>query len=74
MFDLILGLRQAVKEGMQYEDEITGSRPLFRAFWVLGSCKGYGKVGPWVYPCLGPLCNIYIEKLGDVENSSDQSM
>jgi hypothetical protein len=31
--------------------------PLFRAFWVLGLCNEYGVV-PWVYPCLGPLCNI----------------
>ena len=25
--------------------------PLFRDFWVLGLCNGYGDVGPWVYPC-----------------------
>jgi hypothetical protein len=27
-------------------------------FWVLGLCNGYGNVGPWVYPCLGPFCNV----------------
>jgi hypothetical protein len=58
MFDLFLGLRQAVKGGAQVEAEIAGSWPLFRAFWVLGLCNGYGDVDPWVYPCLGPLCNV----------------
>jgi hypothetical protein len=24
--------------------------PLFRDFWVLGLCNGYGNVGPWVHP------------------------
>jgi hypothetical protein len=60
MFDLLLGLRQAVEGGVQVaqvEAEIAGSRPLFRDFWVLGLCNGYGDVGPWVYPCLGPFCN-----------------
>jgi hypothetical protein len=33
MFDLFLGLRQAVKGGAQDESEITGSQPLFRAFF-----------------------------------------
>jgi hypothetical protein len=33
-------------------------RPLFRDFWVLGLCNGYGDVSPWVYPCLGPFCNV----------------
>jgi hypothetical protein len=53
MFDLLLGLRQAVKGGAQVEVEIVGSRPLFRDFWVLVLCHEYGYVGPWVYPCLG---------------------
>jgi hypothetical protein len=53
MFDLLLGLRQAVKGEAQVEEEIMGSQPHFRDFWVLGLCNGYGDVGPWVYPCLG---------------------
>jgi hypothetical protein len=32
MFDLILGLRQAVKGGAQEEAKIVGSRPLLGAF------------------------------------------
>jgi hypothetical protein len=32
MFDLILGLRQAVEGGAQDEAEITGSRPLLGPF------------------------------------------
>jgi hypothetical protein len=36
MFDLFLGLRQAVEGGAQDEAEIVGSRPLFRDFWVFG--------------------------------------
>jgi hypothetical protein len=53
MFDLLLGLRQAVEGRAQVEAEIVGSRPLFRDFWVWVLCNGYGDVGPWVYPCLG---------------------
>ena len=48
MFDLFLGLRQAVKGGAQDEAVIAGSRPLFTDFWVLGLCNGYGNVVPWV--------------------------
>jgi hypothetical protein len=44
MFDLLLGLRQAVEGGVQVEVEIAGSWPLFRDFWVLGLCNGYGDV------------------------------
>jgi hypothetical protein len=58
MFDLILGLRQAFKGGGQVKVKIAISRPLFRAFWVLGLCNGYGDVGPLVYPCLGIFCNV----------------
>jgi len=54
MFDLFLGLRQAVEGRAQYEEEIVGPRPLFRFFWVLVLCNGYGDVDPWVYPCFGP--------------------
>jgi hypothetical protein len=36
MFDLFLGLRQAVEGGVQDEAEIMGSRPLFRAFLGFG--------------------------------------
>ena len=46
MFDLFLGLRQAVEGGVQHEAEIVGSRPPFRDFLVLGLCNGYGNVGP----------------------------
>ena len=41
MFDLLLGLQQAV-EGVQVEAEIAGSQPLFRDFWVLGYVTGMG--------------------------------
>jgi hypothetical protein len=58
MFDLLLGLRQVVKGGAQVKAEITGYWPLFKDFWVLGLCNGYGDVGPWYYPCLGPFCNV----------------
>jgi hypothetical protein len=51
MFDLFLGLRQAVEGGA----EIGGSWPPFRDFWDLGLCNGYGDVDPWVYPCLGSI-------------------
>jgi hypothetical protein len=53
MFDLFLGLRQAVEGRAQSKVDIVGSQPLFRDFWVLGLCNGYGNVVPWVYPCLG---------------------
>jgi hypothetical protein len=53
MFDLFLGLRQAVEGGAQDEVDIAGSRPLFRDFWVLAYVTGMGNVIPWVYPCLG---------------------
>jgi hypothetical protein len=55
MLDLFLGLRQAVKGGVQEEAEIARSRPHFRASCILGLCNGYGNVGPWVYPCIGPI-------------------
>jgi hypothetical protein len=42
MFDLLLGLRQAVEGRVQVEAEIAGSQPLFRDFRVLGLCKGMG--------------------------------
>jgi hypothetical protein len=58
MFELFLGLRQAVEGRTQVEAEIMGSRPLFRDFWVLSLCNGYGDVGPWVYPCLGLYFNV----------------
>jgi hypothetical protein len=58
MFDLLLGLQQAIEGGAKVEEEIEGSQPLFRDFWVLRLYNGYGDVGPWVYPCLAPFCNI----------------
>jgi hypothetical protein len=58
MFDLFLGLQQAVEGGEKDEVEIIVCQPLFRDFWVLGLCNGYGYVGPWVYPLLGLFCNV----------------
>jgi hypothetical protein len=58
MFDLILGLRHAVKGEAQIEEEIIRSWPLFRAFLVLSLCNRYGDFFPWVYPCLGLFCNV----------------
>jgi hypothetical protein len=58
MFDLFWGLRQDFEDEAQVEADIMGSRPLFRAFRVLGLCNRNGDVGPWVYPCLGPFCNV----------------
>jgi len=46
---------------VQIEVEIEGSRPIFRAFRVLGLCNWYRDVGSWVYPCVGLFCNIYID-------------
>jgi hypothetical protein len=48
MFDLLLGHRQDVEGGAQFKAEITRSQPLFRDFWVLGLCNGYGDFIPWV--------------------------
>jgi hypothetical protein len=56
MFDLILGLRQAVEGVAQDEAEIVGSLPLLGPFWDLRLCNGYGNVGPCVHPCLGLFC------------------
>jgi hypothetical protein len=53
MFDLVLGHQHVVEGGAQDEAEITRYQPLFRDFWVLDLCNGYGNVIPWVYPCLG---------------------
>jgi hypothetical protein len=58
MFDLLLGLRQAVEDRAQVEVDIAGSQPLSRDFWVLGLCNENGDVGSWVYPCLVPFCNV----------------
>jgi hypothetical protein len=46
MFDLVLGLQQAVEGGAEDEAEIMGSWPLFRDFWVFGICNGYGDISP----------------------------
>jgi hypothetical protein len=58
MFDLFLGLWQAVEGRAQDKVEIARSRPLFRDFGIFGLCNGYRDVGPWVYPCLGLFCNV----------------
>ena len=50
MFGLLLGLQQIVEGGAQVEAEIMGTQPLFRDFWVLVLCNGYGDVDPSFYP------------------------
>jgi hypothetical protein len=42
MFDQFWDFDRLVEGGAQGEAEIAGSRPLFRDFWVLGLCNGYG--------------------------------
>jgi hypothetical protein len=58
MFDLFLGLQQDVEGRAQVKASIAGSRPIFMDFSVFRLCNRYGDVGPWVNPCLGPLCNV----------------
>jgi hypothetical protein len=55
MFDLFLGLQRAFEGGVQDEADIMGCWPPFRDFWFLLLCNGYGDIGPWAYPCLGPI-------------------
>jgi hypothetical protein len=55
MFDLVLGHQQAVEGRAQDEANIAGSQPLFRDFWVLGLCNGYGNVDPWALPMFRPI-------------------
>jgi hypothetical protein len=54
MFDLFWNFNRLSKAKRRSRD----LSPLFRGFWVSGLCNGYKDVGPWVYPCLGPFCNV----------------
>jgi hypothetical protein len=58
MFDLFWNFNRLskAKHNSNWRSQDLG--PLFRYFWVLGLCNGYGDVNPWVYPCLGPYCNV----------------
>jgi hypothetical protein len=58
MFDLFLGLRQAVEGGAQNQVEIAGSRPLFRDFWVFGIMQRVWGCLPMALPCLGLFFNV----------------
>ena len=66
MFDLFLGLRQAVEGGAQDEAEIIGSRPTFWSFlgfwdYVMGlGCQPMG------LPMLGPILYYINRWLGNV--------
>jgi hypothetical protein len=58
MFDLFWDFDRLSKVERKSKQRSWDLDPLFRDFWVLGLCNGYGDVGPWVYPCLGPFCNV----------------
>jgi hypothetical protein len=42
MIDLFWDFYRMVEGRAQVKVEIAGSRPIFRDFWVLGLCNGYG--------------------------------
>jgi hypothetical protein len=42
MIDLFWDFYRMVEGGAHVKVEIVGSRPIFRDFWVLGLCNGYG--------------------------------
>jgi hypothetical protein len=58
MFDLFWNFDRLSKEEKKSKRRSQDLVPLFRYFWVLVLCNGYGDVGPWVYPFLGPFCNV----------------
>jgi hypothetical protein len=58
MFDLFWNFDRLSKAEHKSKWRLRDLDPLFRDFWVLGLCNEYGDVGPWVYPCLGPFCNV----------------
>jgi hypothetical protein len=58
MFDLFWDFDRLSKVERRLKRRSWDIDLLFRAFWVLGLCNGYGHVNPWVYPCLGPFFNV----------------
>jgi hypothetical protein len=58
MFDLFWDFDKLLKVEHKSKRRSQDLGPLFRDFWVLGLCNGYGDVIPWVYPSLGPYCNV----------------
>jgi hypothetical protein len=58
MFDLFWYFDRLSKAERKSKRRSQDLGPLFRDFWVLGLCNRYGDVSPWVYPCLGPFCNV----------------
>jgi hypothetical protein len=57
MFDLFWDFDRLVEGLVQVKAKITGSCPLFRDFWVLGLCNGYG-MSPMGLPMFWPFCNV----------------
>jgi hypothetical protein len=58
MFDLFWDFDKMLKVERKLKWRSRDLDPLFRDFWVLSLCSRNGDVGPWVYPCLGPYCNV----------------
>jgi hypothetical protein len=58
MYDLFWDFDRLLKEERKSKWRSWDLGPLFRDILVLGLCNGHGDVDPWVYPCLGPFCNI----------------
>jgi hypothetical protein len=58
MFDLFWNFDRLSKAKHKSKRISQDLSPLFRDFWVLGLCNGHEDVDPWVYPCLGPFCNV----------------
>jgi hypothetical protein len=58
MFELFWDFDRLLKVERKSKWRSQDLDPLFRDFWVFVLCNRYGDVGPWVYPCLGPLCNV----------------
>jgi hypothetical protein len=57
-FDLFWDFDRLSKVERKSKQRLQDLGTLFRDFWVLGLCNGYGDVVPWVYPCLGLSCNV----------------
>jgi hypothetical protein len=58
MFDLFFDFNRLSKAERKSKQISRDLGPLFRDFWVLGLSNRYGDFNPWVYPCLGPFCNV----------------
>jgi hypothetical protein len=59
VFDHFWEFDRLVKDGAHPgEEEIMGSRPFCGIFSILGFMLWVWDVGPLVYPCLGPFCNV----------------